>query len=184
MDDTPPLDLSQYDEPTPAPSSSPMFEQIEFADEKKTAAEQPVEDNVVPTAGEKPEVRNAGAVDVEKNEISEDKPEPEEEMVEKKAPSEASRAMLAFPDGSEVYIDKDEFVIGRGKKADVEVNGKWIKKRHAVIRRLEDGGWTISDKGRMTRVGLNDENFREAPLNNNDAIVLGDMNCLFIVIDA
>ncbi len=90
------------------------------------------------------------------------------------------KAKLIFPDGDKWEIEKDEFVIGKGKNADLKVSGIWIKKQHAIIRHKGGILWEITDRGRMSRVKVNGKTIRSTVLNNNDEISLGKLLCKFV----
>lgn len=62
-------------------------------------------------------------------------------------PSQASRPLFLQCDGEWYAIDKDEFVIGRGKKySDLAIKDANISRRHCAITRI-DGRYFMRDLG-------------------------------------
>jgi len=89
------------------------------------------------------------------------------------------KAKLVFEDGSAREIEAGEFVMGKGEGVDLQVEGVWIKKRHAIIK--HEGGmvWRITAYGWLARVKVNGQSARSTVLKHDDEISLGAVRCKF-----
>jgi hypothetical protein len=58
----------------------------------------------------------------------------------------AAALVLEREDGTELPIEKERFVIGRGRHCDLVVDSAKVSREHAAVVR-EPGGWTIEDLG-------------------------------------
>jgi ABC-type multidrug transport system ATPase subunit len=70
-------------------------------------------------------------------------------------------------------VAKETITIGRRPDSDVVVNDLLVSRRHAELRRGEDGGWTVVDLGSHNGVFLNGQAVSEAPVGPEDLIGVG-----------
>src|ERR1700683_1640941 len=79
-------------------------------------------------------------------------------------------------EGSRVFelLGDRPIVVGRAKSNNLGLDNPSISRRHAVGGATEDGGWQIIDRGSANGVKVNGEPVKEAYLQANDEIVLGE----------
>lgn len=82
--------------------------------------------------------------------------------------------------GQEFPLSGDEVTIGRAADATVSVPDTSVSRKHALLRKTEDG-WAISDLGSGNGTMVNGEQVpEERPLANDDVITLGDSEFQFV----
>lgn len=82
--------------------------------------------------------------------------------------------------GQEFPLSGDEVTIGRAADATVSVPDTSVSRKHALLRKTEDG-WAISDLGSGNGTVVNGEQVpEERPLANDDVITLGDSEFQFV----
>ena len=64
-------------------------------------------------------------------------------------------AWLRLATGELLPVTHWENLLGRKKSADIVLDFATVSKNHAVLTRLDDGGWTITDIGARGRVAVN-----------------------------
>src|SRR6202050_565493 len=79
-------------------------------------------------------------------------------------------------EGSRVFelLGDRPIVVGRGESNNLALENPSISRQHAVVRATEDGRWQIIDRGSANGVKVNGEPVKEAYLQANDEIVLGE----------
>lgn len=78
------------------------------------------------------------------------------------------------PQGKKYVLNKDQLVIGRDKDTDVALNDGNVSRKHAVIKRSPNGGFTLQDLGSRNGTFLNDVKLEYATgLNKEDMIKIG-----------
>lgn len=89
-------------------------------------------------------------------------------------------AKLALSDGDELRIESPKFIIGKGDDANYIISGKGMKKHHAVIEKCGENKWKISARGLFTKITVNGNKVRSAPLENDDEIKICEFVCRFV----
>ncbi len=87
------------------------------------------------------------------------------------SPRKDSRVLLVSDDKRTV-VTGDPFVIGRSRECDLVLDDPNISRRHAELRREEDG-WAVRDLGSTNGIKLNGHRSRGGRLNPGDEITLG-----------
>lgn len=101
----------------------------------------------------------------------------------KKIPS-GKRGLLVIKGpniGDIFYIEKDEFLIGRSPESDVLLDDITVSRKHAVLRK-EDDGFKLIDSGSLNGSYLNSNIIEEALLSNGDRIQIGKYIFLYFSI--
>ena len=75
--------------------------------------------------------------------------------------------------GQVFTLDREETLIGRGRKAHVVIDDVGISRRHASIRRSEDGRYILEDLGSTNGVFVNGRLVRRADLVEGDRVQIG-----------
>lgn len=71
-----------------------------------------------------------------------------ERAIREREPSgPAGRLLLVREDGTPLPVEKDRFLVGRGRHCDLVIDSAKVSREHAAIVRDPDGGWTIEDLG-------------------------------------
>lgn len=84
-------------------------------------------------------------------------------------------AWLRLESGDLLPVTHWENVIGRKKTSDIVVDFATVSKSHAVLTKLEDGGWLIRDIGARGRVQVNGETMESSEVTYGDVISLGGL---------
>ena len=91
-------------------------------------------------------------------------------------PSGASIEVLrGFYEGLELPIDRDWFVIGRGRGADAVLADATISRAHAAIGFDPSVGFFVQDLGSTNGTLLNGERQQRGALNDGDTIQMGKL---------
>jgi FHA domain/GAF domain len=69
--------------------------------------------------------------------------------------------------------------IGRAKSSNLVLDNASVSRQHAVIRSTMDGHWQIIDRSSANGVKVNGQATKEATLNPNDEIILGEYRLRF-----
>lgn len=93
-------------------------------------------------------------------------------------------AWLRLASGELLPVTHWENVIGRKKTADIVVDFATVSKNHAVLTRLEDGGWLLRDIGAKGRVQVNGETMESCEISYGDRISLGGLDMFLEPISA
>jgi Protein of unknown function (DUF3662)/Inner membrane component of T3SS, cytoplasmic domain len=94
------------------------------------------------------------------------------------ARGQTSRALLLV-EGRRLPLSAQGVTIGRSRGCDITIEDAGISRRHAEIRRSEDG-WTVADLGSTNGVRLNGRDVRGAqPLDPGDRVELGSTEIVF-----
>lgn len=87
-------------------------------------------------------------------------------------------AEVVLPDGGRVAIGEDPVVIGRLPECDVVLGDANVSRRHAEIRRTEEG-MVVTDLGSTNGTRVNGSPVREQVLESGDEITLGSTTLVF-----
>lgn len=75
--------------------------------------------------------------------------------------------VIVREDGAEVPVEKERFVIGRGRHCDLVIDSGKVSREHAAVVR-EDGGWTIEDLGSSNGTWFRRERISRRRLEDGD----------------
>ncbi len=90
-------------------------------------------------------------------------------------PSGATAIVLSgFYEGLEVVLDRDRFVVGRGRKADLALAEATISRAHAVIG-FDGDGFFVEDLGSTNGTLVNGAPVARQRLKNEDEIQMGKL---------
>ena len=84
-------------------------------------------------------------------------------------------AWLRLATGELQPVTHWENLLGRKKSADVVLDFATVSKNHAVLTRLDDGGWTVTDIGAKGRVEVNGTQVLSGRVDYGDTISLGGL---------
>lgn len=98
------------------------------------------------------------------------------EVVE--GPDVGAFAELVLPDGGRVTIGDEPVVIGRLPECDVVLGDPNVSRRHAEIRRTEEG-LVVTDLGSTNGTRVNGSAVREQTLESGDEITVGSTTLVF-----
>jgi pSer/pThr/pTyr-binding forkhead associated (FHA) protein len=90
-------------------------------------------------------------------------------------PGASIGVMRGFYEGLELPIDRDWFVIGRGRGADAILADATISRAHAAIGYEADGGFFVQDLGSTNGTLLNGERHKRCALRDGDTIQIGKL---------
>ncbi|MGM9602826.1 MAG: FtsW/RodA/SpoVE family cell cycle protein [Faecousia sp.] len=82
-------------------------------------------------------------------------------------------AWLVLENGKKIPITHWENVIGRSKRSDIVVDFPTVSRNHAVLRRYDDGSWTVRDAESKTGTYVNGEQTPFAELTAEDVLSIG-----------
>lgn len=103
---------------------------------------------------------------------------PEEELEEGQALLMVKRGPNQ---GSIFLIDKDVTTAGRHPESDIFLDDVTVSRRHAEIRRREDGSFSIHDSGSLNGTYVNRQRVEETRLADNDELQIGKFKLVFRV---
>jgi pSer/pThr/pTyr-binding forkhead associated (FHA) protein len=110
----------------------------------------------------------------QKNEGSVEHPE-----VAKPVPSGAIVTVTrGFYEGLEIPVDREWFVIGRGRSADLVLSEPTISRAHAAIG-YESGEFFVQDLGSTNGTGVNGQREPRTSLHDGDQVQLGKLALKF-----
>ncbi len=81
-------------------------------------------------------------------------------------------------------LARDIVVVGRDETADLTVTRASISRRHAELRRGDEGAWLVADMGSTNGTFLNDEEVDDAELEDGDHVQFGDAIFKFVLGDS
>ncbi|MBO4212007.1 MAG: FtsW/RodA/SpoVE family cell cycle protein [Oscillospiraceae bacterium] len=84
-------------------------------------------------------------------------------------------AWLRLATGELLPVTHWENLMGRKKSADIVLNFATVSKNHAVLTRLDDGGWSITDIGAKGKLEVNGRRVLSGPVNYGDRISLAGL---------
>lgn len=106
---------------------------------------------------------------------------------ERRRPLRRAEACLIEIQGAHVgrrtLLDKDEIVIGRAKDVDVPLDEESVSRRHAILRKREQG-FLIEDQNSKNGTFVNDRKCPETMLKDQDVIGIGKTFFKFIAGDS
>lgn len=91
---------------------------------------------------------------------------------------EVSNDMELAEQGKTYELGCDEVLIGRHASADIRLPDLSVSRYHAMLT-VSDGKWSIRDMGSKSGLFVNGCMVREAVLNENDIIALGNRRLIF-----
>jgi pSer/pThr/pTyr-binding forkhead associated (FHA) protein len=83
--------------------------------------------------------------------------------------------------GSRFMLDQPSTAVGRHPHSDIFLDDITVSRRHAVIRRLDAGGYEVSDVGSLNGTYVNHERVDTAPLRHLDELQVGRFVLTFVV---
>lgn len=83
--------------------------------------------------------------------------------------------------GSRYLLDAGTTAIGRHPDSDVFLDDITVSRRHAVVRRLPEAGYEVSDVGSLNGTYVNHERVETAPLHYLDEMQVGRFILTFLV---
>ena len=92
--------------------------------------------------------------------------------------SEISMDMELAEQGMTYQLGCDEVLIGRHASADIRLPDLSVSRYHAILT-VSEGKWTIKDMGSKSGLFINGSMVKEAVLNENDVITLGNRRLIF-----
>lgn len=98
-------------------------------------------------------------------------------------PADATGAWLVYKLGDEVQTVpvSGPVTVGRGAEATLRIDCPWLSRVHFKL--LPDAtGWEIEDAGGKNPLHLNGHPVPRSPLKSGDAIRVGDLDLLFVVV--
>ena len=98
------------------------------------------------------------------------------EVVE--GPDAGAVAELVLPDGARVALGEEPLVIGRLPECDVVLGDPNVSRRHAELRRTEEGV-VVTDLGSTNGTRVNGMPVRERQLESGDEIAVGSTTLVF-----
>lgn len=84
-------------------------------------------------------------------------------------------AWLIMPDGDQLPVTHWESIVGRGKGSDIIVDFPTVSRSHAVLKRFDDGSWSLTDIGSRGAVTLNGRPVSVCAVRYGDRIGLGGL---------
>lgn len=92
------------------------------------------------------------------------------------------KSKIILSGGAEVPVDADYFTIGKDPENNVNINGIFVKSKHALIIRQSDGRFRIISSGSIFKpTKVNGNKVSEKILINGDIIQIGNHKMVFIV---
>jgi pSer/pThr/pTyr-binding forkhead associated (FHA) protein len=103
----------------------------------------------------------------------------EQPGVGSQVPSGASVTVTrGFYEGLEIPVDREWFVIGRGRSADLVLSEATISRAHAAIG-FESGEFFVQDLGSTNGTGVNGQREPRTSLQDGDQVQLGKLALKF-----
>ena len=93
---------------------------------------------------------------------------------------------LSLPNGSRIYLNHWENVIGRAKTSDVYMEYPTLSRNHAAVIRDDKGNWRVYDVESSSGVIVNGSKIEGAdgePIKTGDVLSLGGVDLVFVPID-
>jgi pSer/pThr/pTyr-binding forkhead associated (FHA) protein len=81
--------------------------------------------------------------------------------------------------GSRFLLDKDVVTAGRHPESDIFLDDITVSRRHAEIRRGDEGSFTVHDVGSLNGTYLNRERVEEGELVGGDELQIGKFKLVF-----
>ncbi|WP_295075401.1 FHA domain-containing protein [Ruminococcus sp.] len=91
---------------------------------------------------------------------------------------EVANDMELAEQGKTYELGCDEVLIGRHASADIRLPNLSVSRYHAMLT-VSEGKWSIRDMGSKSGLFVNGTMVREAVLNENDVITLGNRRLIF-----
>ncbi len=92
----------------------------------------------------------------------------------------ATRAVVALDDRRYV-LEGPRATIGRSKEAECVLSDPNVSRRHAELRRAQNGDWTIADLGSTNGIKVNGRRVTSSRLGPGDQVTIGTTTFLFDV---
>jgi pSer/pThr/pTyr-binding forkhead associated (FHA) protein len=88
------------------------------------------------------------------------------------------RQALLVGEGRRNVLSGDRVLIGRSRECDIALSDPNVSRRHAELRRGEDG-WSVVDLGSTNGVKVNGRRLEQASLRPGDRITIGVSDLTF-----
>ena len=108
------------------------------------------------------------------------KEKPQPDPVQREEAAVVSRAVVALDDRRYV-LEGPRATIGRSKEAECVLSDPNVSRRHAELRRAQNGDWTIADLGSTNGIKVNGRRVSSSRLGPGDQVTLGTTTFLFDV---
>jgi FHA domain-containing protein/zinc ribbon protein len=82
--------------------------------------------------------------------------------------------------GSRFLLDADTTKLGRHPDSDIFLDDITVSRRHAVVRRLDGGGYEVADAGSLNGTYVNHRRAEKAKLENLDELQVGRFVLTFL----
>jgi pSer/pThr/pTyr-binding forkhead associated (FHA) protein len=83
--------------------------------------------------------------------------------------------------GARYLLDRDVTRAGRHPESDIFLDDITVSRRHAEIRRADDGKVTITDVGSLNGTYVNRERIEETALSGGDEVQIGKFKLVYLV---
>jgi hypothetical protein len=83
--------------------------------------------------------------------------------------------------GSRYLLETEAIAVGRHPDSDIFLDDITVSRRHAVVRRVPDDGYEVSDVGSLNGTYVNHERVETAPLRYLDELQVGRFVLTFLV---
>jgi hypothetical protein len=94
-------------------------------------------------------------------------------------PRDERRQALLVGDGRRSMLSGRRVVVGRSRDCDVVVSDPNVSRRHAEVRRDDEGAWSVVDLGSTNGLKVNGRRVERSPLRSGDRITLGVTDLTF-----
>lgn len=81
--------------------------------------------------------------------------------------------------GLSFALDGETVVVGRDEDAGLRIDHVSVSRRHAILRRSENGNWTVDDLGSANGTFVNGEKYKSAHLEPGDEVAFGEVSFNF-----
>ncbi len=82
--------------------------------------------------------------------------------------------------GSRFALDQELVTAGRHPESMIFLDDITVSRRHAEVRKLEGGGYTVADVGSLNGTYLNRERVEQASLSDGDELQIGTFKLVFL----
>jgi pSer/pThr/pTyr-binding forkhead associated (FHA) protein len=85
--------------------------------------------------------------------------------------------------GSRFLLDQEVTTAGRHPESAIFLDDVTVSRRHAELKRAEDGRFRVADVGSLNGTYLNRQRIDEGPLSSGDEVQIGKFRLLFLIED-
>lgn len=86
--------------------------------------------------------------------------------------------------GNKILLNRDEIIIGRADDVDVRLAKAGVSRRHAMVRRIGEQQFQLSDLQSTNGTFVNSERITEITLKDQDLIAVGESRLKFLAADS